>query len=616
MRSMLLALNILIGVSIVTTAPDIFAATSKSSKSKGQKLYRAHLKKKAAVDPGDVWDRIRLGMRIPHPVATQTVRVTAAEKTATTKSDELNLKMAAMETGTASASMKIREAPEGIQTLQDSNLKIRPHTVLAPTNNYTELGRIRLGSRSTSAKIVDCTPSTPSQVRQEYAQRNRARIAQLNDQIKASMDFHPELRKHTVILGPKSLSSPDTSVDASEKPAPAVLSERSQIGHLTKINRLNNPCAARTEANIASNEPATGKPKTTLADITIHSDKTIVKIEQDNSRQAMIDERINRQIASYTQNPGFLHRVAERAHPYIYHIVEGLSRNRMPLDLALLPIVESAYQPTAQSPKSAAGLWQFIPSTGKDFNLEQSSEYDERLDIPESTQAAIQFLSGLKNHFKGDWLLALAAYNSGQGTVDNAINRNLAEGLPTDFWSLRLPEETQNYVPRLLALSNIFSRPGAYGIKLPAVRNEPYFVKVKINRAFDVNYLTEKEISTVAQLANLSPEQFNRLNPGFLNPTLPKDDAYTFLMPEPNAKQLQDRLASIEKFLAASAITEKQPVAVKSIVLIEEPKPKAEMPESTLSLVNQLVANKTPEADRFPTPFLSLNVDEASNRLI
>ena len=161
------------------------------------------------------------------------------------------------------------------------------------------------------------------------------------------------------------------------------------------------------------------------------------------STQASRYERVNKQITWYAQRPDYLRQVAERARPYIYHIVEKLSKNKLPLELALLPIVESAYQPTALSPKSAAGLWQFIPGTGNDFELKQSDSYDERLDVTASTQAAIRFLSRLKQHFNGDWLLALAAYNCGQGAVDAAISRNAAEGLPTDFWSLPLPEETR-----------------------------------------------------------------------------------------------------------------------------------------------------------------------------
>lgn len=313
------------------------------------------------------------------------------------------------------------------------------------------------------------------------------------------------------------------------------------------------------------------------------------------------NDRINQHIAAYTQNPGFLSRVAERAQPYLYHIVEGLSKNRLPLELALLPIVESAYQATARSPKNAAGLWQFIPSTGKDFNLEQSRDYDERLDIPESTQAAIRFLSGLKNHYKGDWLLALAAYNAGQGTVDHAISLNEAKGLATDFWSLRLPEETRNYVPRLLALANIFAHPTRYGIKLPRVKNKPYFVKVKIDREFDINYLAEKDIGAVAKLANLNREQFLRLNPGYLATTLSRNDSYTFLLPPDNAKQLHQGLASIEQFIT-------EPAALLKTAALEENPPTGIGFRQSLFSWGRLLASSDVTDANCSTTFLSLNL--------
>ncbi len=592
MRLLLLALNILISVSLSINAPELAAATSaKPSKSKGQKLYRAHFNKKSPTNPGDVWERIRLGMKIPHPIAMQ---VQASEKNNSLNIDGLSLGLAAA-SGTPSASMKMREAPSGIDSVAESHLKVLPHKLSAPTNNYTELGRLRLGSKSPA--IVSCKQPTPAKLRQEYALRNKAKMAQLNEQIKASMEFHPELRRRTVIMG--SMGQPSNNA------LPTSLSERAQIGHLAKTAIAGKPCLSSSEQNITTVGTDIKREKNRP----ISLEKQLVKTERGNSKQAMIDERINQHIAAYTQNPGFLRRVAERAHPYLYHIVEGLSKNRMPLELALLPIVESAYQPTAQSPKSAAGLWQFIPSTGRDFNLDQSNEYDERLDIPQSTQAAIRFLNGLKDHFKGDWLLALAAYNSGQGTVDHAISRNQAEGLATDFWSLQLPEETKNYVPRLLALSSIFAHPASYGIKLPPVRNEPYFVKVKIDRKFDINYLADKEISTVAKLADLSYEQFTRLNPGYLSNTLSSNGPYNFLMPVANANQLHERLASIAKFMAEPT----EPV--KSVVL-KEKTAAIDLSHSRLSLISELVSKKATEATKLSTPFLSLNVDGNQTRLV
>jgi hypothetical protein len=268
------------------------------------------------------------------------------------------------------------------------------------------------------------------------------------------------------------------------------------------------------------------------------------------STEAFKYERVNKFITWYKQHPSYLQRVTERAEPYLYHIVDGLNKKNLPLELALLPIVESAYQATAQSPKSAAGLWQFIPSTGNDFELGQSQYYDDRLDITASTHAATRFLSRLKQHFNGDWLLALAAYNCGQGAVDEAIKHNLAENLPTDFWALPLPEETRDYVPRLLALASIFAQPADHGLKLTKINDEPYFVKVKIAHSDHIKHLAGKNVATVAELAHLSYEKFTLLNPGFIDPILAPEGPFTFLVPIANAEHLHQSLSALTRIVA------------------------------------------------------------------
>jgi len=170
------------------------------------------------------------------------------------------------------------------------------------------------------------------------------------------------------------------------------------------------------------------------------------------------------------------------------------------------------------------------------------------LDIAASTQAAIRYLSFLKQHYNGDWLLALAAYNCGLGMVDNAIEHNLAVGQRADYWSLQLPEETQAYVPKFLALSSIFANPEAYGLNLTPVKNEAYFVKVQVDNQHDVDYLAAKELKQVANLSDLSVEHFKRLNPGYIKAKLAVQDSFTFFMPMANALQFRQRLASIAQF--------------------------------------------------------------------
>ncbi|HCG0446193.1 TPA: transglycosylase SLT domain-containing protein, partial [Pseudomonas aeruginosa] len=169
--------------------------------------------------------------------------------------------------------------------------------------------------------------------------------------------------------------------------------------------------------------------------------------------------RIERQRLWFLSNQSFLEQSSARGSLYMHYVVERLEERNMPLELALLPVIESAYNPFALSRSNAAGLWQFIPATGQHFNLRQTNFYDGRRDITASTNAALTYLERLHDMFNGDWMLALAAYNAGEGTVSRAIERNEKLGLPTDYWNLPLPQETQDYVPKLLALSQIVMAP-------------------------------------------------------------------------------------------------------------------------------------------------------------
>ncbi|UVE19483.1 LysM peptidoglycan-binding domain-containing protein [Pseudomonas sp. LS44] len=217
--------------------------------------------------------------------------------------------------------------------------------------------------------------------------------------------------------------------------------------------------------------------------------------------------RIERQRLWFASKPSYLESVSGRGSLYIHYVVERLEERDMPLELALLPVIESSYNPLAYSRSDAAGLWQFIPATGRHFNLQQTSWYDGRRDITASTNAAMTYLSRLHEMFNGDWLLALAAYNAGEGTVSRAIERNQKLGLPTDYWNLPLPQETQDYVPKLLALSQLVQAPEAYGINLTPIANEPYFEAVAINQRMD--------LSRVAALADIDEDELYLLNPAF-----------------------------------------------------------------------------------------------------
>lgn len=239
----------------------------------------------------------------------------------------------------------------------------------------------------------------------------------------------------------------------------------------------------------------------------------------------------------YSEQPDYIARMASRASLYLYHIVEEIEKRGMPMELALLPFVESAMQPEAESRAKAVGLWQFIPSTGKLYSLEQNLWKDERRDVVESTRAALDYLQKLHDDF-GDWHLALAAYNCGEGCITRAIARNRAARKPTDYSSLRLPRETQFYVPKLQAIKNIVSDPARNGLALPAIRNEPYFVALTKSRDIDV--------ATAARLAEMPLEEFRALNPAFKRPIIVAAAAPTILLPADRAEVFNANLAAYE----------------------------------------------------------------------
>ena len=230
----------------------------------------------------------------------------------------------------------------------------------------------------------------------------------------------------------------------------------------------------------------------------------------------------------YATRPDYVQRMTERGGRYLFHIVEELERRGMPTELALLPFIESAFNPQAMSSAKASGMWQFIPSTGKDFSLKQNIFRDDRRDVLASTRAALDYLQKLHGMF-GDWHLALAAYNWGEGSVQRAINRNQKAGLPTDYSSLRMPNETQYYVPKLQAVKNIVARPADFGLSLPQLSNHPYFLSVPIERDMDV--------AVAVRLAGIRHEDFLTLNPQMNRPVILAAGTQQVLLPYDNANQ-------------------------------------------------------------------------------
>lgn len=224
----------------------------------------------------------------------------------------------------------------------------------------------------------------------------------------------------------------------------------------------------------------------------------------------------------YSAKPEYFARMVDRSSHYLYHIIEEIERRKMPAEVALLPMIESAYNPQAYSKAHASGLWQFIPSTGRLYGLRQNWWYDGRRDVIAATGAALDYLQKLYAQF-GDWELALASYNWGEGAVGRAVARNQAKGLPGDYASLTMPAETRNYLPKLIAVKNIIADPARFGIKLPSVPNQPYFEAITVKRHIDVKL--------AAKFAEIPLEDFKFLNPAHNKQVIKADGTETIVLP-------------------------------------------------------------------------------------
>ena len=253
-------------------------------------------------------------------------------------------------------------------------------------------------------------------------------------------------------------------------------------------------------------------------------------------------ERVAKWEQYYARKPDYVQRMVARGSLYLFHIVEEVEKRQMPAELALLPFIESAFNPQAQSHARASGMWQFMPATGKDFELRQNMFRDDRRDVLASTRAALDYLQRLHGLF-GDWHLALAAYNWGRGNVTRAQERNRRVGLPTNYLSLRMPEETRDYVPKLQAVKNIVIDPQRLGLALPALENHPYFLSVSIERDIDV--------ALAASTAGLPLEEFQALNPQLNKPVILAAGTPQVLLPYDNANRFVRELPLVQQPLAS-----------------------------------------------------------------
>ena len=267
----------------------------------------------------------------------------------------------------------------------------------------------------------------------------------------------------------------------------------------------------------------------------------------------------------YARQPDYVQRMVERGGLYLFHIVEEVERRQMPAELALLPFIESAFNPQAMSRARASGMWQFMPATGKDFELRQNLFRDDRRDVLASTRAALDYLQRLHGMF-GDWHLALAAYNWGQGNVQRAIRANERRRKPTDYASLKMPAETRNYVPKLQAIKNIVRDPARLGLELPPIENHPYFLTVAVERDIDV--------ALAARLAGLPLDEFQALNPQMNGPVILAAGTPQVLLPYDNAnrfvRELEDHGGPLASWTAWKAPRTLKPAEAARLVGMTE----------------------------------------------
>ncbi|HKT73003.1 MAG TPA: LysM peptidoglycan-binding domain-containing protein [Steroidobacteraceae bacterium] len=286
-------------------------------------------------------------------------------------------------------------------------------------------------------------------------------------------------------------------------------------------------------------EPVTVEPPTQMAGLMPSQyadlfDRMRAGFTLEEVNQRAVDQELN----WFASHPDYLERAFGRAELYLYHIVTELEGRGMPVEIALLPVVESAFEPYAYSRARASGLWQFIPGTGTRFGLKQDWWYDGRRDVVESTRAALDYLQSLHDEFNGDWLLAIAAYNCGELAVEHAIAVNRAAGRPIDFWNLRLPKETRAYVPKLLAMKRLMADPETYGISVSPIPNQPYFARVDTKGQID--------LKLAAEIAGVTDEELYELNPAFHRWATDPAGPHYLLLPVDGAAVFTQNLSQLD----------------------------------------------------------------------
>ncbi len=349
-----------------------------------------------------------------------------------------------------------------------------------------------------------------------------------------------------VTFGSTSLAHAENMVPALPGVAiPAAAAPVAETPATTTSSPQENLALSTTLTNIPPSDPLVSSSNSIALELSQNELTTSdlwVRIRRGFGMRDLDSRLVSKHEQWYASRPDYVARMTERARRYLFYIAGEVERRGMPSEIALLPMIESAFNPIALSTSRASGIWQFIPSTGKNFGLQQNWWYDGRRDIMSATTGALDYLQKLHDMF-GDWELALAAYNCGEGAVQRAQERNRRRGLPVNYTSLRLPEETRNYVPKLLAVKNIITNPAAFGLVLQSIPNEAYFAAVSTAKHIDVKL--------AAQLADISMEEFMALNPGHNRPVILHDSNDLILVPLDKVETFRTNLENYDKPLVS-----------------------------------------------------------------
>lgn len=390
-------------------------------------------------------------------------------------------------------------------------------------------------------------------------------------------------------------------VPAVEAPAPALSAETSpapvaaDAGSAAPASDPGATADALDSGTTTDSEGLPGPPADSL--VIVKQPELFARLRSGFQLDDVNEPAVASQLNWFANHPDFLERTWGRAGLWLYYIVGQLEQRKMPAELALLPVIESAFEPYAYSRARAAGIWQFISDTGRRFGLKQDWWYDGRRDPVEATRAALDYLQALHDEFDGDWLLAIAAYNCGEMTVTRAIQRNQRLGKPTDFWHLKLPTETRGYVPELLAMRRLVANPERYGLEFSRIANEPYFVAIATGGQID--------LTVVADIAGVSVADLYELNPAFHRWATDPTGPYRLLVPVDAAEGLQDTILHLtpEQRMRVDHYTVRRGDTIATIAFRYATKP------DVIRELNDLGASDLPVIDavlRVPSPNIQL----------